>query len=79
MSSFKIKTIKAFIVEEFGGNERILASELNGALVPFISDDDLGIEKLRPLAKRIAQEDGLNIKLVEFSAREVLEEIVPKH
>lgn len=62
-------------VDETG--EGVVAAPLGDQLVPLIAADEARLSSLRSLAKRVAGMTKKKIKLVKFSVREEIEEIVP--
>ncbi len=72
----RIDQMYAFIVLDDDNTEGIPAFESrSGTMVPMVGADMAMIERLRPLALRMAREMKKKITLVRFTNREVLEEI----
>jgi hypothetical protein len=72
----RIDTLWAFFSQgEYG--EGLVAFEIGGKLVPMIAADEARLEFLRPMVQSVADQSGATIKLVKFTQREVIEELVP--
>jgi hypothetical protein len=73
----RIDAIWAFVsVDPEDGNEGVLSAPLlgPGSQVPLIAADPARLNSLRPIAQAIAMRSGMQVRLVRFHQREVLEE-----
>ena len=74
--SFKIKNIHAFVAVGDDGDEGVIGEMINGVMTPFVCADEARVESLREKAFEIGKHTGKKVKLVRFSTREDVEEIV---
>ena len=76
-----IKSMSAYVAMDPTDNtEGIIAFEQNDTWRPMVGADQEMIESLRPIATRIARQQGIKVSLVRFSQREVVEEdILDEH
>jgi hypothetical protein len=61
-------------VDEFG--EGVVAAAIGGVMMPLIASDEARLESLMPLAEDIAKEHNRKIRLVKFTTRTIVKEIV---
>ena len=74
----KILSMWAFIALDADGTEGLVAVELPGlGQTPLVGADLAMVAKLRPLAQRVADTKGIDIKLIHFSTRTEQEVIRP--
>lgn len=76
MMSFRITEIHAFLAVGDDDEEGIIGAHTAMGWVPFVAADKTRLNILRPHAENIAKDTGKKVKLVRFSVREDLEEIV---
>lgn len=76
----KIESIWAYVsVDADDGNEGVCAVTFgNGITIPLIAADPARLDSIRPLAMDLAAKTGMKIRLVRFTSREEIEEIVNK-
>lgn len=74
----KIETIHAFISVDSEGDEGIVGMKnpTDGSWMPLIGADEERIKSLMPIAKQIKRLTNKKIKLIKFSIREDIEEIL---
>lgn len=79
MGDFRITKIWALLaIDPDTGDEGVVASlRGNGIYYPLVAADEKRIELCRPVAQSIADERGVEIKLVEFSTRRDVETLEP--
>lgn len=71
----KIAKLYAWVAEESDGGEGVVAHfHPNLGNMPLVGADMARIESFRPLARHVAELSGCPVRLVEFSARTVLED-----
>jgi hypothetical protein len=71
--TFRIESVTAFVaVDPDDDSEGIVGACIGpmGEMVPLIAADDARMQSLIPLAKEIAKEQKLYIKLIRFTHRE---------
>ena len=74
----KIKEMFAYIAEEAGpDDEGVTCFFWAGTAMPMVGADLARMESLKPMAQAIAAGTGKKVKLVRFSHREEVEEILP--
>jgi hypothetical protein len=74
MSGFKIESIHAFVaVDPVDGDEGVMAFYSANGPVPMIAADKRRLDELRPLAERLAEEAGLEVRLLRFDKRTTVE------
>lgn len=74
--TLSIDTLTAYIAVNDEG-EGVTAFLRGGTWTPLVAADEASINRLRPLAQRIATESGRRIVVARFSVREDLEIIEP--
>ena len=76
----KIEEVYCYVSVDEKGNEGIVAQtmELAGSTVmmPFVAADKVMMERLDPLAHKIAKKTGKKIRLIRMSSRETLMEFI---
>jgi len=73
----RINKIWAFLSVDKDGNEGVCAAPAPGVgCLPLIAADMARVDSLMPVAQMLARMSGMTIKLVEFSVRTELKEIV---
>lgn len=73
---FKITTIHAFVATEDDGTDGIIGEYMGGGWMPFVCADEARVDSLRPIAQQIVKQLKKPVKLVRFSVREDLEDIL---
>lgn len=72
----RIDEMFAFVSEDTGPeDEGIITMSLGSTMMPLVGGDMTRVEKLKPIARQIAQQTGKKVKLLRFSTREELEEL----
>ena len=73
----KITEVYVFASVDSGG-EGIIGHTMNilgqDVFMPFVCADKSRMESLKPIAKKLAREQGIKIKLIRLSIREEIEE-----
>ena len=75
-SGFRIKTLHAYTAIGDDNEEGIIGGVINGMLTPFIGADEVRIKELRQAAIETGKATGKKVKLVCFSVREDIEDLV---
>ncbi len=71
-----IDSVWAFLSTDEGGNEVAMGCDIVGiGWVALIAADEERLASLRPIAKQLAREERLKVRLVKFTTREDLETI----
>lgn len=70
-----IDELYVFIGKDATGNEGIPAFHMRDMMMPMVCADQARVDALRGIAEQMAQETGIEIKLVRFTNREELETI----
>lgn len=65
----RIESVYAFLSEDDGG-EGLCGANVGGQWMPLITADPKVLDKLRHIAKQVAEMTGKKIKLVKFTTRE---------
>lgn len=73
----KINEIYAYIATETDGKEGVLGGIFEGRALPFIGADLSRMESLRPYAQLVADEKGIDVKMVHFKQRVDVKTLVP--
>lgn len=73
--SFQIQRLWAFIAQEPGGDEGVIAENLDGTWFPFVAADEKRLASLKERARTLPVKPGTSIKLVRFDARTNVETI----
>lgn len=68
----------AFVVEESPGEEGIPAVHTERGWMPLVGADMTRVDSIRGHAQRVADESGLDVRLVRFSVIEEVEIIKPR-
>ncbi len=72
----RIDSVWAFLSADEVGNEVAMGCEVDGiGWVPLIAADEERLASLRRIAKQLAREEQLKVRLVKFTTREDLETI----
>ncbi len=79
MEPLKIKELFAFIATDEAGNEGVCGFHSDSGWIPMVGADQAMIDKLKPIAKRLAQTTGQPLEVCRFSTRESIETIGYKH
>jgi hypothetical protein len=75
----KVNEIWAYLsVDPTDGNEGVIAAPIGSLTMPLIGADKERMISLKPIAEELAKRSGIEIKLVKFSRREVVETIKGK-
>jgi hypothetical protein len=74
-SGFRISEVHAYIVVTENGDEGIAAFLSEGVWMPMICADMARVESMRPMARRIAEATGQEVRLVKFATRTDVETI----
>jgi hypothetical protein len=72
MAGFRIETIQAFVAVGPDGDEGIIGANVGHGWTPFVAADPERLEQLRPMARKIAKETGIEVRLIRFSLRDDL-------
>ena len=72
-----ISEVFVFITKDATGNEGIPAVQVGDMMMPMVCADIDRVESLRSFARQMAEDSGIEIKLVHFSERTELETIAP--
>jgi hypothetical protein len=77
-NTYPIPVLYAWVTLDARGNEGIAAGMLPGlGTTPLVAGNEGTARKLRVVAETIAHSSGYAVRLVKFTTREVVEEIVP--
>lgn len=73
----KIDALYAWVASEPDGGEGVAAASIPGlgGMVPLVGADRARMDSLRPYAELVRQQTGFPVRLVRFSAREVIEDL----
>ena len=72
----KIKEMFAFVAENEGpDDEGIIGALVGTVMLPLVGADEATINRLKPIAKRVAEQSGKKIKLLRFTHREDLGDV----
>ncbi|KKN87010.1 hypothetical protein LCGC14_0262790 [marine sediment metagenome] len=72
----RIEEMYAFVCEDSGpDDEGIVGMNTGAGLMPLVGADMARVESLKPIARRIAVETGMRIKLLHFTHREELGDV----
>jgi streptogramin lyase len=71
--SFRIQKLWAFVAQEPGGDEGIIAERNGDVWLPFVAADERRIESLRARAMSVPIPPGTTVRLVRFDARTEIE------
>jgi hypothetical protein len=64
-------------VDPLDNTEGVIAFLAESGWIPMVGADMDRIEYLRPMAQRVANETRTPVKLLRFSFRQVMEELIP--
>ncbi len=67
--SFRIQQLWAFVAQEPGGDEGIIAERNGDTWLPFVAADEKRIESLRARALTLPIAPGTTVRLVRFEVR----------
>jgi hypothetical protein len=70
-----IDKIWAFLSIDKDGDEAVCGMAFNGGWIAMVAADFKRVESLMPVAKAMAELNGMKIKLVEFTTRREIAEI----
>ena len=73
----KITEIYVFVSVDEGGEGIVgMTKNINGkdTFMPFVCSDKATMESIKPVAKKLAEENNIKIKLIRLSVREEIEE-----
>lgn len=80
MSKLSIQTITAFVAVDDNGDEGVMGAMLGETFYPLVCADEERIASMFPLAEQIKQASGLAYRVVQFSGRiDVTDLIVEKY
>lgn len=72
----RIDAIWAVLAEGERG-EGVCGARFGQNWVPLVAADEARLKSILPIARGIAKENGMKLKLVKYSVREDVEDIVP--
>ena len=75
----RIDQMYAFVVLDKDGTEGVAAMMVDGGRgwLPMVGADMARVESLKPLAQQLAKERGVEIRLLRFGNRELVETFKP--
>lgn len=71
----RLLTFYAWVVVDRDGNEDLMAIEDGDNFIPCVSTDKENVERMRELILDVKKENNLELKLLRFTTREVIEEL----
>jgi len=72
----RIEEMYAFVAEDSGpDDEGIVGMNTGASWMPLVGADMARVESLKPIARMIATETGVKIKLIHFTHREDLGDV----
>ena len=75
-TDLRIDQMFAFVsVDPQDGNEGVLGFQTPDGWMPMVGADMSMVDKLKPMAERIARETGIEVKLINLSTRTEVETI----
>lgn len=76
---FKIDRLYAFVIDKQDESEGVCTFGLpEGGLILLVATNKEMVETMRPLAADVARQKGKPVKLICFSTREQIEQILPR-
>ena len=70
----RIEEMYAFIAEDSGPDEGVVAMNVGGVMLPVVGADMTRAESLRSMARNISRQTGKKVRLIRFTQREDLGE-----
>ena len=78
MAGKRITEVIAFVALDSDGDEGIPAFWDGRLMLPLIAADSHRVESLLPIARRIAEETGIEIQVLRFTVREQIDVLNPR-
>jgi hypothetical protein len=72
---FKIEKVWVFASVDSDGEEGIIGVQVGNVHWPMVAADEERMRSFRPMAQRIARQQGIRVKLVELTTRREIEVI----